>query len=71
MSIAATRVLGAGLLRLRLSRVDWVMEVSRVVVEWRDLKPCWDGEKARNGEIFSRMSLSKIFPGAQRREMGR
>ena len=44
--------------------------VSSVVVECPDLKPCCEGESGMCGEMLSRTSLSSIFEGLQRSEMG-
>jgi len=70
MSMAATIDLRAGLPWLKPSLIDWVREQRRVDVEWRDRKPCCEGEREIKGEILLRTSLSKILDRLERREIG-
>ena len=71
MSMAAISVLGAGLGWLKPSVMFCVRFVRSVLVEWCGLKPCCVGERGMWGLMLLRTSLSSIFDGLQRREIGR
>ena len=70
MSIAASIVRCAGLCRFRPSSVVCVMFVRSVVVECCGLKPCWASDRGMWCEMLLRTSLSSIFEGVQRSDIG-
>lgn len=70
MSIVAISVREAGLAELRPSSVVCVMFVSSVDVECCGLKPCCEGDSVMCGVMLFRTSLSSIFDGLLRSDMG-
>lgn len=70
MSMAATIVRVAGLFWLRPSSVVCVMFVRRVEVECWGLKPCCVGDSGMCAVMLLRTSLSSIFEGLLRSDIG-
>lgn len=70
MSMAAMSVLCAGFCVFSPSSVVCVRVVRSVVVEWCGLKPCCVGDSGMSELIWFRTSLSKIFEGLGRSEIG-
>ena len=70
MSIVKSMVLRCGRGSLNPSKVRWVRSVSRVVVEWCGLKPCWVGDSGICGVVIFKMSRSTTLEGVQRSVTG-
>lgn len=69
-SIATAVVLAGGLRELNPSAIAADSGRSAVVVEWWDLKPCWEGEVGSVDFRKGRRSRSRTLAVGERREMG-
>ena len=70
MSIATMTVRRSGDW-LKPSMIFWVRFLSRIVVEWFPLKPCWEGDSGRCSLILFKISFSSTLDTVVSREMGR
>ena len=71
MSIVAMRVLSAGFLLLKPSKMSCVMLVRRVVVEWLARKPCCEASSGMCSLTLSNTRRSRSLESVQSSEMGR